>query len=109
MSASVPAEPNETAWATAFADEAERERSVEREQRELAWKAGVSVVAGIVAMVLSMPVMAANAGRVPGTSADPMLHWVMQRANAPLAALLPSLFSTSPRMIAFVLLGLTTA
>ena len=105
--ASVPAEPNESAWATAFAEEAERERTVAREQRELGVKGAVSVVVGIFAMVLSMPVMAAYAD-VPGSAGDPMMHWMMRYADAPLAALFPRLFATPPQTIAFLLLVLTT-
>jgi Cu+-exporting ATPase len=107
--ASVPTAPSESGWAAAFAEEGEREQSVAREQRELAWKAAVSVIVGLVAMLLSMPVMAAYTGRVPGSAADPMLHWVMRQVNAPLAALVPWLYGMSPQAIAFVLLGLTTA
>ena len=105
--ASVPAKPNESAWATAFAEEAERERTVAREQRELGVKAAVSVVVGIFAMILSMPVMAAYAD-VPGSAGDPMMHWMMRYADAPLAALFPRLFATPPQTIAFLLLVLTT-
>ena len=105
--ASVPAEPNGSAWATAFAEEAERERTTAREQRELGVKAAVSVVVGIMAMILSMPVMAAYAD-VPGSAGDPMMHWMMRYADAPLAALFPWLFAAPPQSIAFVLLVLTT-
>ena len=105
--ASVPAEPNESAWATAFTEEAERERTTAREQRELGLKAAVSVVIGILAMILSMPVMAAYAD-VPGSAGDPMMHWMMRHADAPLAAVFPWLFATPPQTIALVLLALTT-
>src|SRR5689334_4767916 len=48
--ATIPAEPSESAWSAAFAQEEERERAVEDEERKLAWKAGVSLVIGIAAM-----------------------------------------------------------
>jgi Cu+-exporting ATPase len=57
--ASVPTAPNESGWAAAFAEEAERERTIGHEQRELGWKAVVSVAVGIVAMIVSMPTMGA--------------------------------------------------
>ena len=57
--ASVPTAPNESQWAAAFAEEAERERTTAREQRELGRKAVVSLVVGVLAMILSMPAMGA--------------------------------------------------
>ena len=58
--ASVPSAPNESRWAAAFAEEAERERTMAGEQREVGWKAAASVVVGILAMILSMPGMGAS-------------------------------------------------
>ena len=55
--ASIPAAPNESGWAAAFAEEAERERTTARERRDLGWKASVSLVIGVLAMMLSMPAM----------------------------------------------------
>ena len=57
--ASVPAASDTSGWSAAFAEEAERERTIAREQRELGWKALVSVAVGIVAMIVSMPAMGA--------------------------------------------------
>jgi Cu+-exporting ATPase len=59
-------------------------------------------------MVLSMPVMTAYAHAVPGSAADPFLHWLMTKVNAPLEAALPFLFAASPQLLAWVLLALTT-
>ncbi|HEY2374710.1 MAG TPA: heavy metal translocating P-type ATPase [Gemmatimonadaceae bacterium] len=53
--ASVPTTPNESAWSLAFAQEEERERGVAAEERRLAWKAGVSLVVGIAAMLVMQP------------------------------------------------------
>ena len=58
--ASVPAVPNASVWAAAFAEEGERERTIAREQRELGTKAAVSVVIGVLAMTLSMRSMGAH-------------------------------------------------
>ena len=57
--ASVPAASDKSGWSAAFAEEAEREQTIAREQRELGWKAAVSIVVGIVAMIVSMPTMGA--------------------------------------------------
>src|SRR5436305_1065951 len=96
----LPAAPNESAWSAAFVEESERDRTIAREQRELAWKATISVVAGLLAMVLSMPVMAAYASKVPASAADPLLHWLMMRANGPLLAIVPGLSAIPPQAIA---------
>jgi len=46
---------NESAWSAAFAQEEERERTGAVEERKLAWKAGVSLVVGIGAMLVMQP------------------------------------------------------
>src|SRR5437016_1311813 len=107
--ASVPTAHNESGWAAAFVEEEERERSSQMESRALAWKTGLTLGAGVIAMLLSMPVMGAYAHRVPSSAADPLLHWLMIRVNSPLAALFPWLFTVPPQRIAYVLLVLTTA
>ena len=53
--ASVPAEPSESQWSAAFAQETERDRALAREQKSLAYKAGISLAAGLIAMLLPMP------------------------------------------------------
>jgi Cu+-exporting ATPase len=55
--AAVPAEPNEATWSAAFAQEEERERTAAAEERALAWKAGVSLVVGIGAMLVMRPML----------------------------------------------------
>ena len=99
--------PRSKQWSAAFAEQAEQERAHNEEVRELGRKAGVSLVLGLVAMLLSMPVMTAYTHLVPTSAADPFLHWVMLKVNAPLASALPFLFTASPRVLAYVLLALT--
>jgi len=53
--ASVPEAPSESQWSAAFAQETERDRALAREQKTLAWKAGVSLTVGLLAMVVMMP------------------------------------------------------
>jgi Cu+-exporting ATPase len=55
--ASVPAEPGESTWSAAFAQEEEREQTAAAEERALAWKAGVSLVVGIGAMLVMQPMV----------------------------------------------------
>ena len=90
-------------------EQAERDRAHGREYVELQRKAVVSLVAGVVAMVLSMPVMMAWADVAPSSQADPFLHWIMMAVNTPLRAAMPFLFSMSPRALTFALFAMTTA
>jgi Cu+-exporting ATPase len=106
--ADVPSAGNDGSWSAAFARQEEEERLRAKELRELVWKAAVSLVAGVVAMVLSMPIMESYAHRVPASAADPLLHWAMTRLTAPLAAALPWLFDIPAQALAYVLLVLTT-
>src|SRR5689334_15065516 len=55
--AEVPTEPKESTWSAAFAQEEERERIAAADERALAWKAGVSLVVGIGAMLVMQPVI----------------------------------------------------
>jgi Cu+-exporting ATPase len=47
--------PKGSVWSAAFAEEEQRERTSAEEERALAWKAGASLIAGIVAMVVMKP------------------------------------------------------
>jgi Cu+-exporting ATPase len=55
--ASLPSERDTSTWSAAFAQEEERERTAAAEERALAWKAGVSLVVGIGAMLVMQPVI----------------------------------------------------
>lgn len=50
-----PGSADGSTWSAAFAEEEQRERTSAEEERALAWKAGVSLVAGVVAMVVMKP------------------------------------------------------
>src|SRR5690242_16215243 len=88
-------------------EQEERDRAHAAEYQQLRRKAVVSVVAGVVAMILSMPVMMAWAGLVPSSQADPFLHWLMMTLNAPLRAAFPFLFAISPRVLTLILFAVT--
>ena len=53
--ATIPTEPHQSVWSAAFAEEKERERTAADEERRLAWKAGVSLIVGIAAMLVMQP------------------------------------------------------
>ncbi|HKG95418.1 MAG TPA: heavy metal translocating P-type ATPase [Gemmatimonadaceae bacterium] len=77
---------------------------------ELRRKAMASFVAGVVAMVLSMPLMASNAHLgLGGGMADPLMRWAMQTLDPALSRALPWLYRAPAPALAFALLALTTA
>jgi P-type Cu+ transporter len=86
------------------------EQDVERarELRELRAKALVALVAGAVAMVASMPLMASHAHLGLGAPADPLMRWSMRVLEPPLLSALAWLYRLPPGTLAFGLLVLTT-
>lgn len=98
---------------TAMAEQEARDEAQEREFRELRGKALVSGGLGLVAMLLSMPLMApVSAGARDGTghgSADPLMGWVMNRFSPAVEAVLPWLYRLDFRVILAALLAATVA
>jgi Cu+-exporting ATPase len=84
-----------------------QDRAREDEFRELRLKALFSMAAGVLAMVLSMPLMAHNAHE-GALSADPFMQWTMRAINPGLSATLPWLYDVPPRALSYLLFGLTT-
>jgi Cu+-exporting ATPase len=92
---------------TALEDQEAQDRAYAEEYLELRRKAIVSLVAGIVAMLISMPLMTpASHGGLSGTS-DPFMHWVASRLTPVLQGALPWLYAVDQRLIAYGLLALT--
>lgn len=81
-------------------DLAQAEEFVEL-KRKVIW----SGLAGVVAMVLSMPLMAGMNGH--GPVADPFMQWVMETMTPALRAAMPWLYGIEPRLLSFALLGMT--
>jgi Cu+-exporting ATPase len=78
--------------------------------RAIRVKAIATLVAGAAAMLLSMPLMidaAARSGMV--STADPIMHWLMDVFGARLADWLPWLFALPPALISYGLLVMTFA
>ena len=69
-----------------------QDRSRIEEARDLRTKALVSLVLGALAMIVSMPLMAANAHHGAG-SADPVMRWTMGWLSPLLASALPWLYA----------------
>jgi Cu+-exporting ATPase len=94
---------------TALEEQEAQDRAYADEFHELKRKAIFSLVAGVIAMVVSMPLMApAGHSGMSGTS-DPFMRWVSESVAPGLRAMLPWLYAVDPRVIAFTLLGMTTA
>ncbi|HET9984852.1 MAG TPA: heavy metal translocating P-type ATPase [Longimicrobiales bacterium] len=93
---------------TAIEEEDARERTQAADYRALRTKAVVALVAAAVAMVLSMPVMAAAAHAGAG-GVDPFMRWAMRVLDPVLMGGLPWLYAVPARALSFVLLVLTTA
>ena len=89
----------------AFAVEEARDAAQEREVGELGLKAAISGVIGVIAMLLSMPLMAAHATH--GAVADPFMRWAMNALTPALRSVAPGLYAVDPRVLSFALLGLT--
>ena len=80
-----------------------RDAAREAEFHDLRRKAIVSLIAGAVAMLISMPVMARHAGASP----DPFMNWVMRHVSPALEAALPWLYAAPAALLLGILLALT--
>jgi Cu+-exporting ATPase len=78
------------------------------EFHELRRKAVVALVAGAVAMLASMPLMAANAHAGMDT-ADPFMRWTMERLDPVTRVLFPWLYAVPAQVLSWSLLLLTSA
>lgn len=93
---------------TAFEEQEARDAAQAAEFVELRGKAIVSGLAGIIAMVLSMPLMVpAIAGHGHGEVADPFMRWAMQTLTPALSAVAPWLYAIPRAALAWGLLVLT--
>ena len=91
---------------TAFEEQAERDRVAAEEFRELKFKAVVSAVAGAVAMIVSMPLMAGDPVH-SGVAADPFMRWAMESLTPRLRAATPWLYEIPSAVITWTLLFMT--
>ena len=91
---------------TAFEEQEARDRAVAQEIQELKGKVLVSVAAGLVAMVVSMPLMGGSEHQ-HGVVADPFMRWAMGALTPALRAALPWLYAVPPAALTWSLLGVT--
>jgi P-type Cu+ transporter len=101
--------PDETR--TAVDEQAEQDERQAEELRTLRTKALASGVAGVVAMLLSMPLMTRMGDAAHGTTspADPFMAWTMRHVEPVLSRALPWLYTMSPRVLSYVLFVMTLA
>jgi Cu+-exporting ATPase len=95
------------AGAEAVAHDDEREQTQLREYRTRRLQAFVSLALGVVAMIMSMPLMAGGAHSTHAAPSDPVLAWTMRVIDPPLRAVLPSLYAVDPDVLRSFLLALT--
>jgi Cu+-exporting ATPase len=94
------------AEASAIEEQEEQERARTEEFRELRTKALVAVIAGAIAMLLSMPLMAHSAhDGVAGS--DPFMRWSMRVINPLIERALPFLYQIPPQALAITLFVIT--
>lgn len=86
---------------------AEEDDAHRQEFLDLRRKAIVSFVAGVVAMVASMPLMSAAAHHAPGTAGDPFMRWIMGWLDPLLMRSMPWLYQIEPWILSYSLLALT--
>ena len=93
------------------APEEEKKRELRSEEEEhlaaraMRLRAGVSSLFGILAMILSMPLMGMHAGH--GAVTDPFMHWVARTLDPALRAVAPWLYQAPPGALWGVLLVMT--
>ncbi len=77
------------------------------EFRDLRFKAIVSGVVAVLAMIFSMPLMASNAHEITGPATDPFMHWVMTSLTPALEAITPWVYRVDTRVLSYALLIVT--
>ena len=90
---------------SAIVEQDARDARAGAEFRELRTKATVSGVAGLLAMLLSMPLM--SHGAMTDAVADPLLRWSMHVLDPALRAIMPALYRVPVAQITWALLVLT--
>ena len=90
-------------------EEATQEQVNEVAYRDLSRKAIISIVAGAIAMILSMPLMVRGIHDTNSPVVDPLMHWVMQSLTPGLRAVAPWLYTIPGDILTYTLLAMTMA
>ncbi|MFT4111766.1 heavy metal translocating P-type ATPase [Silvibacterium sp.] len=91
--------------ASAVATQDRESKAQAAEYRALRLKAIVTVTAGVVAMILSMPLM--SSGHASSAMHDPVLHWSMGVLDPAMKAVAPWLFAVPPQALRWSMLLLS--
>lgn len=91
----------------AFAEQEAHDLAQENEFQDLRRKALVSGVAGVIAMVASMPLMAFAAHSAGDQGGDPFMRWAMVSLSPSLSSAIPWLYALPPTVLSYALLFLT--
>ncbi len=94
---------------TAFEEQAARDAATAEEFRDLRTKAWVGGIAGVLAMLLGMPLMGVLSAEHHGPVADPFMRWVMEHMTPTLQRTLPWLYAIPAPVLSWALLALTLA
>ena len=92
---------------SAFAEQEARDNATLEEFTDLKRKAIASGVAGVIAMILSMPLMRANMSDGMAGGADPFMHWAMRSLTPSLQSVAPWLYTLPTAAVSWFLLLLT--
>jgi Cu+-exporting ATPase len=92
---------------TAVESQSDQDAAGRAEYRALARKAGFALVAGVVAMVLSMPLMSAHAHTGAGSPVDPFMRWSMAVIDPLVRRAFPWLYVIPPQVVSRALLVVT--
>ena len=90
-----------------LAEQKEHDAEQLREYKQLRLKAAVSLIAGLSAMVLSMPLMSDSAGGMERMK-DPLMNWNMRVLDPVLRRVLPWIYQVSGNAIRWFLFALAT-
>jgi Cu+-exporting ATPase len=85
----------------------EQERARAAEYRSTRRSAALALLAGVVAMVVSMPLMVAHAGAGHGITIDPFMQWSMRFVAPAVRTALPWLYGVPAPVLSYGLLILT--
>ncbi len=92
---------------SAVEEQAAQDSARREEFLELRRKVTVAAVAGVFAMIVSMPLMSANAHLGMGATADPFMLWSMRVLDPALQRVAPWLYAISPRVVSLTLFAVT--
>jgi len=85
------------------------DRAYAEEYQGLRRKAAVSLMTGLVAMIVSMPLMAPAGHDGMAGSSDPFMRWASESLAPVVQRVMPWLYSIDPRVLSFALLIATAA